>query len=377
MGTDNTTPQPDRPAAPDRGAQTPQPPQSPASSTSHYGSGQPPHGPQPPSGGGRGVITVIIIVLILVGLGLASIIGLALLVSSITDTKSSGLALGDKVGVVMVEGVIMSGGRASPIFGGPAGSRAIMADIRAAKRESDIKAVVLYVNSPGGSAAASQAIYKEVAALAEKKPVIAAMDDVAASGGYYVACAADKIMANGSTMTGSIGVIMSGIAYYGLMDNIGVDDHTITSGKYKDIGSPWRPMEPDEKRLLQGLVQDVYDQFVDAVAEGRDIPREKALKLADGRIFTGRQALALGLVDKLGSYYDAVELAAKEAGIKGEPKVKTFGASKSIWGELFGTEELFPLPSRRSLLNLTGPMLIEPFTYNNLALQALPLRPVP
>jgi len=320
---------------------------------------------------------VIVIVLILLGLALASIVGLALLVSSITDTEPSGLARGEKVGVVMVQGVIMSGGRGSPIFGGPAGSRAIMADLRAAKREKDVKAVVLYVNSPGGSAAASQAIYKEVAALAEKKPVIAAMDDVAASGGYYVACAADKIVASGSTMTGSIGVIMSNIAYYGLMEKVGVQDTTIASGKYKDIGSPLRPMRPDERQLLQGLVQDVYDQFVDAVAEGRDMPREKVLELADGRIFTGRQALKLALVDELGSYYDAIELAGKEGGIKGEPKVKIFGGAEGIWGELFGTEQLFPFFSRHSLLNLSGPMLIEPFTYNNLMLQAMPVRLAP
>ncbi len=382
MGTDNSTPQPGQPTAPGSEAEASQPvpaqqAQPPVPPASGYGGGQPPGGAQPPPKRGRGVVTVIVIVLILLGLALASIVGLALLVSSITDTEPSGLARGEKVGVVMVQGVIMSGGRGSPLFGGPAGSRAIMADVRAAKDEKDIKAVVLYVNSPGGSAAASQAIYKEVAALAEKKPVIAAMDDVAASGGYYVACGADKIMANGSTMTGSIGVIMSGIAYYGLMDKIGVDDHTITSGKYKDIGSPWRPMQPDERQLLQGLVQDVYDQFVDAVAEGRDMPREKVLELADGKIFTGRQALKLGLVDELGSYYDAVELAGKEGGIKGEPKVKIFGGAEGLWGELFGAEQLFPFSSRHSLLNLSGPMLIEPFTYNNLMLQAMPVRLAP
>jgi len=316
----------------------------------------------------------VVIILILLGLGLLSIVGLALLVGSFTGTDRSSLAIGEKVGVVMVEGVVMSGGRRSPIFGGASGSRAIMSDLRDAKRDSDVKAVVLYVNSPGGSAAASQAIYKEARALAKKKPVIAAMDDVAASGGYYVACAADKIVANGSTMTGSIGVIMSAIAYYGLMEKIGVEDNTIAAGRFKDIGSPFRPMRPDEKQLLQGLVKDVYEQFVDAVAEGREMPRDKVLSIADGRILTGRQALKLDLVDQLGSYYDAIELAGKEGGIKGEPKVKVYGASPGIFGELFGTQEILPLFSRHTVADLSGPMLIEPYTYTNLLLQAMPSR---
>jgi len=384
MDNDTPTPEPEQPAVPESeaGAQDdargqppaqrpPQPSQAPPPAGG-YGTGQQPAGAQPPTPKrGKGCATAIIIALILLGLALVSLVGLAYLVSSITHTEPAGLALGERVGVIRVEGLIMSGGRGSPLFGIPPGSRTIMAHLRDAKRDNDTKAVVLYINSPGGSAAASHAIYKEVRALSEEKPVIAVMDDVAASGGYYVACGAGKIMANGSTMTGSIGVIMSNIAYYGLMEKIGVQDTTIASGKYKDIGSPFRPMRADEKQLLQGLVKDVYEQFVDAVAEGREMPREEVLKVADGRIVTGRQALELGLVDALGSYYDAIDMAAEEAKIKGEPKVKIFGGPTGIWADLFGTQEMFPLFPRRSLPSLSGPMLIEPYTYNNLMLQAM------
>ncbi len=353
-----------------------QPPSIPPQPPPAYAGPQPPGGGQPPRRRGpSALVTGVIILLVVFGLGLAAFIGLVLVVGAVMDQDSPALSMGDKVGVVMVQGVIMSGGRGLPLFGGPAGSRAIMSDLRAAKRDESVKAVVLYINSPGGSAAAAEGIYKEVAALADEKPVIAAMDDVAASGGLYVACAADKILANGATMTGSIGVIMSAIAYYGLMEKIGVEDTTIAAGNYKDIGSPFRPMRDDEKKLLEGLVQDVYDQFVDAVAEGRDMDRKEVLKLADGRIFTGRQAMELGLVDEIGSYYDAIMLAAKEGKIEGTPKLKIYGGPEGVWGELFGAGEISPLFSRHQAVPLTGPMLLEPYTYNSLLIQqSLPVR---
>jgi protease-4 len=330
-------------------------------------------GPQPPRRRTKNAITAVIIIAVLAGLALISIVGLGLLVSLMSPSETGpSLALGDKVGVVMVEGVIMAGGRASPVFGGPSGSRAIMSDLRAAGRDRDVKAVVLYINSPGGSAASSQSIYQEVKNLAKRKPVIAVMDDVAASGGYYVACAADKIVANGSTLTGSIGVIWSGITFYELMNNLGVEDFTIASGRYKDSGSAWRPLRPDERQLFENLVGDVYNQFVDAVTEGRDMERTKVLEVADGRVFTGRQALELGLIDDLGSYYDAVALAAKEAGIEGEAKTKIIGGSGGLFGQMIGTRGLFPLPWQRVGLDLNGPLLIEPQAYHTLMLQNLP-----
>lgn len=318
-------------------------------------------------------MTVVLIIAILLGLAVISIMGLALLVTSVAPSdSSSGLAFGDKVGVVMVDGIIMAGGRASPLFGGPSGSRALMSDLRSARRDREVKAAVIYINSPGGSAAASQSVYREIRRLAESKPTIAVMDDVAASGGYYIACGADEIVANGSTITGSIGVMMSGITYHELMNNIGVDDHTIVSGRYKDTGSPWRPMRGDERQLLEGLIGDIYNQFIEAVVEGRQMDREEVLELADGRVFTGRQALELGLVDHIGTYYDAVALAGEKAGIKGEPKTKLLGGSPGFWGQMFGTQELLPLPWRRSSLNLNGPLLIEPYTYHSLLLESLP-----
>ena len=329
--------------------------------------------PQPQRPGRRNMMTVVIIVAVLAGLALVSIAGLGFLVSVMSPSSSTpGLALGDKVGVVMVDGVIMAGGRASPLFGGPSGSRAVMEDLRAAARDREVKAVVLYINSPGGSAAASQSIYQEAMKLAEKKPLIAVMDDVAASGGYYVACAADKIVANGSTLTGSIGVIWSGITFYELMNKLGVEDFTVTSGRYKDTGSAWRPLRPDERQLFESLVGDVYNQFVDAVTQGRDMDREQVLKVADGRVFTGRQALELGLIDELGSYYDAVAMAAKEAGIEGEPKTKIIGGSGGLFGQMVGSRALLPLPWRQLDMDLSGPLLIEPHTYHTMMLQSLP-----
>lgn len=333
-----------------------------------YGGGQPPRRRS-------GAATAVVVILVLLVLGVVSFLGLAMMVSVLGEGDGASLpSTGDKVGVVAVDGVIMSGGRGSSFFGGVDGSLAIMEDLREAAKDASVKAVVLHINSPGGSAAASHAILTEVKALAEKKPVVACMEDVAASGGYYVACGADKIVASGSTMTGSIGVIMSGVGYYGLMEKIGVESQTITSGQYKDMGSPLRPMRPDERALLQSMVQDVYAQFVDAVVAGRpNLTREKVLKLADGRILTGRQAQKAGLVDELGTFYDALNIAAKEGGIEGEPKVKTFGPEGGLFEELFGTTRTAPLTPRQALFAMSGPMLLEPTTYTYLMLHSQPL----
>lgn len=187
---------------------------------------------------------------------------------------------------------------------------------------TSVKALVVRVNSPGGAVAPSQELYRELSKIKEKgKKVVVSMGSLAASGAYYLSCAADEIYANPGTITGSIGVIAEFPNIQGLMDKVGIRFETIKTGKYKDTGSMFRPMEPEEEQLLQEMLMDVYDQFVEAVAQSRNMPTEQVRKYADGRVFSGRQALEYGFVDALGAQSDAVRRAADLAGIEGEPRI--------------------------------------------------------
>lgn len=205
-----------------------------------------------------------------------------------------------------------------------ANSDRIVRRLRSLSHRSDVKAVLLRINSPGGSVAAIQEIYNEVINLRKSgKVVVASLADIAASGGYYIASAADKIVANPGTLTGSVGVIFELVQAQELMKKIGVKIETIKSGKHKDIGSITRELTPEERQILQTLINNAYEQFVNAIATGRNIPKEKVLEFADGRIFTGEQAKTLGIVDEIGSRIDAINLAAKLAGIEGTPHIIT------------------------------------------------------
>jgi protease-4 len=217
-------------------------------------------------------------------------------------------ALGDKIAVVDIKGVITS-------------SRGIVEEIEKLKENDEVKAIILRINSPGGGVGPSQEIYREVLRAKEKKKIIASMESVAASGGYYVACASDLIVANPGTITGSIGVVMEFSNVEDLLKKIGFRSYVIKSGKHKDIGSPLREMTSEEKAILQGVIDSVHNQFVRAVAEGRNMKERKVRQIADGRIFSGEQAKELGLVDRLGSLQDAIEIAAEMIGIKGKPVV--------------------------------------------------------
>lgn len=229
------------------------------------------------------------------------------------------------VGVIPIEGVISDGSSAGGLLGAVAGARTIAEQIRQAGEDSTVKAVVLRLNSPGGSAAASQEIARAVERLRETgKPVVASMGDTAASGAYWVAAAADQIVANPATITGSIGVIIQVQNLRELYDKLGIESEVIKSGPHKDMGSGARPLSPEEKDIFQGMVDDIYDQFVEAVAAGRGLPRPEVAALADGRVFTGRQARDLGLVDELGDYREALSVAASLAGLPDPPPVKTF-----------------------------------------------------
>ncbi|MEW6192499.1 MAG: signal peptide peptidase SppA, partial [Bacillota bacterium] len=221
---------------------------------------------------------------------------------------------GEQVGVVYIQGIITAADGGP--FGGTAGTGGVLEALRRAEENPGIRAVVLRLDSPGGTAAASQEIAEAVKRLKKAgKKVVASMGDVAASGAYWVAAGSDRIFANPATITGSIGVLIETVEVTGLYGKIGVSKETIKSGPYKDMGSESRPMTPQERAIFQGMVDDIYDQFVDWVAEGRKMEREEVLRLADGRIFTGRQAKAVGLVDELGDFRDAVRCAGRLAGI--------------------------------------------------------------
>lgn len=201
-------------------------------------------------------------------------------------------------------------------------SESVVDQIDRMQRDPNVKAVVIRLDSPGGGVAASQEIYDAVRRLREDgKPVVASMGGVAASGAYYVACAADSIVANPGTLTGSIGVIMSFPNTEELFRKVGVRFETIKTGKFKDVGSLWRPMTDEERSLLQEVLANVYDQFIDAIVDGRSMAREDVLPYADGRIFSGDQAEEYGFVDRLGSLEEAVNMAAEMAGISGRPSV--------------------------------------------------------
>jgi protease-4 len=222
--------------------------------------------------------------------------------------RFEGLPVGDKVGVIEVSGVLTV-------------SEPIVKQLNAFKRDDSIKAVVLRVNSPGGGVAPSQEVYDEVARVAARKPVVVSMASVAASGGYYISLPAHRILANPGSITGSIGVLMEFTNFEELFKKVGLKNQVVKSGAHKDIGSPLRPMTAADRAILQGMIDDVYDQFVSAVSQGRKMDAVQVRKLADGRIFSGRQAQKAGLVDELGGLQDGIRVAAEMAGIEGEPRV--------------------------------------------------------
>lgn len=243
-------------------------------------------------------------ILLVVGIG----IGLLLLVNIVFPDLD--LSMEDRVAVIRVEGVILD-------------AQSTVSELKRFGENPSIKAIVLRIDSPGGGVVPSQEIYDAVQRVRNKnnKAVIASMGTVAASGGYYIAAATDRIIANPGTLTGSIGVIMETANVEGLLKKIGVEGIVVKSGKFKDIGSPIRKMSQEEQALLQSVMDDVHKQFIDAVAEGRSLEVSTVQALADGRIFTGRQAKEAKLVDELGNLDDAIQLAADLAGIEGEPKV--------------------------------------------------------
>lgn len=276
--------------------------------------------------------------------------GLVLLwgaISFFIKTDPPDFKFGSRIAVVPIRGVITD-------------SKGVVDQIKKYRKDTRVKAIILRIESPGGGTAASQEIYREVQRTVPRKTVVASMGNVAASGGYYVALAASKIVANPATLTGSIGVIMEVSNIKELLQKIGVSREAVKSGPFKDIGSPVRDMKPEERQLLEGVIKNVHRQFIDVVVKGRRIKREEVEKIADGRIFTGEQARDLGLVDELGSFEDAVELTKKMVGLSGEVKL-IYPEKKrlSVW-ELIFSEWMGEIKQSLDLPNFSAQLLLLP-----------------
>ncbi len=232
--------------------------------------------------------------------------------------RSSRFTFGDKIAIVEVKGVITQ-------------SSGIIEELQQYLEDDGVKAIILRIDSPGGGVGSAQEIYREIIKIKSKKKVVTSMGSVAASGGYYIACASGLIVGNLGTITGSSGVIMQFSNFEELLKKIGIKGVVLKSGEHKDIGSPFREMTPEEKRIMQEVLDNVHQQFIQAVAEGRKLDRSKVVQIADGRIMTGEQAKNLGLVDQMGNLQDTIDITAKMVGIVGKPIVLYPKKRISIW----------------------------------------------
>ena len=227
-------------------------------------------------------------------------------------------SFGDKIAIVEIKGVITQ-------------SSGIIEKIDEYQEDEGVKAIILRIDSPGGGVGPAQEIHREILKVRSKKKVITSMGSVAASGGYYIACASDLIIANPGTITGSIGVLMEFTNIEELFKKIGIKGVVLKSGEHKDIGSPFREMTPEDKKIMQEVIDNVHQQFVQAVAKGRKMDQAKVMQIADGRILTGEQAKQIGLVDQIGNLQDAIEIVAKMVGIEGKPYILYPKRRFSLW----------------------------------------------
>jgi len=233
---------------------------------------------------------------------------LLVIVSIFLIILQKGMPIGDRIALIHIEGLITD-------------SKETVDELKEYVKNPAVKAIVLRIESPGGAVAPAQEIYEEVRKAVAKKKVLVSMGSVAASGGYYIASPATKIIANPGTLTGSIGVIMEIPNIEGLMNKLGIKTEVVKSGRHKDIASIFRGIGKGEREILQGVLDNIHEQFIQAVAEGRKMLPDDVRKIADGRVFTGEQALKVGLIDELGNLEDTVQAAAKLVGIKGEPVI--------------------------------------------------------
>ena len=267
----------------------------------------------------RGIFLAIVILFLLIFIFLAGI-GSGLLLSG-----DSSFSSGDKVAVLRVKDVILD-------------SQIYLESLDAIAKDDSVKALVVRLNSPGGAVGPSQEIFSELKKLGKELPIVASIGGVGASGGYYIACAAQKIYANPGAITGSIGVIAQFASYEKLLDWAMIDVEIIKSGKYKDVGSSFRKMNEADKQYIQQLIDNVYEQFKSVVADARDLDTKQIDKVADGKIYTGEQALKLKLIDELGTINDAIRMAGDLGGIEGKPEVIYFPKKKSRLMDLLNSK---------------------------------------
>ncbi len=285
-------------------------------------------------------------------------VGLIVLLFVLAATRSGDemVITGPKIAHINLEGLITSAGDFG--FGGTGQSMVerLKAELKQAVEDEDTKAIVLRINSPGGEVTASDTIYHAIKQANAKKPVVVFMDSVAASGGYYAACGATEIFANETTMTGSIGVIISSVSYHELLGKVGVEPQVFKSGQFKDLLSGMREIDPEEAALVQDMVMETYDKFVGIVAEARDLPEAKLRKdIADGRIFSGAKAKDVGLVDTTGYLEDAYDRA-RELGKSPEAKVWKIRTPVSVF-EAFGMVKNPAPPQNRIEIDIADRIL--------------------
>ncbi len=251
---------------------------------------------------------------------------------------------GNNVGIVTIEGTITT-------------SDEILKQLRKFRKRSSVKAIVLRINSPGGTVAPAQEIYREIEKVRKKKPVVTSIETVGASAAYYIASSSDQIICSAGTITGSIGVIMMLPEIHKIIEKIGVNVNVIKAGKFKDIGTGFRPLTEEERNILESFANSIHEQFINDVAAGRKgkIEKEKLRTIADGQFFTGEKAKEIGLVDTIGNFYDAVKIAAELGGIKTEPELVY---PKKKWGGLIdvflesGVDALNRVADRTRLIQL-------------------------
>jgi protease IV len=280
--------------------------------------------------------------LVYLGVG---VVFLAFLWGTVGNADADLGVFGGRVAIVEIEGIILE-------------VDDLVRDLKSHRENPSVRAVVIRINSPGGVVGPTQEVHQALMKLREGgKPVVASLSSIAASGGYYIAVAADRVYANPGTLTGSIGVIMQFPNVDGLLKKVGVDYVVVKAGRYKDLGNFARPMRPEERQVLQGLLDDVHSQFIDAVASGRKLSRNDVVSFADGRIFSGAQAKSMAMVDELGSLDDAVNAAAKLAGLKVPPRV-LLPRRKSSIVNLIRSE--LGLPAGASILGARMPVFQTP-----------------
>ena len=269
--------------------------------------------------------SVVLLLIFIIGISMLGALFIA------PKVKQSKLVSHDKIAIVYVDGMIVGGRGQVGLFTEGGGTDALIRQLHTARDDESVKAIILRINSPGGTVPASQEVGEELKKIrATGKPVITSMADMAASGGYWLAACTDKIYANPSTITGSLGVYMPYSNWEELYKKIGVSQEKIKSGPHKDILSPDRQLTEEERAIIQVMVDDMYNQFVEVIAEGRHLDLAKVRELADGRIYTGRQAKEVGLVDELGNMYDAIDGAANMVGLQGRPEIVEYGKLNAI-----------------------------------------------